>query len=839
MFARYRRVLRSLTCKAHELPQQAGVRVGHVSVESASRHTSHCRDCFDVCTRQPLQPYKQTLDAPVLTSSTRPPDMASPPKRLRILQSVEVDETNPDYIAAQEKQKSKLKTKFESIFAKYEAMPESMSDEIDMRTGTIVVDRGHMRRLDRDYRQNRGGRRPGQLLDDVIGGKGRKEKEEGEEDSENEEEKEDSEDDLAPPKPEPRTRKQERGLLSPAGTVSSLPQQAPQSPPPYTPAAPVPNPNAQPPAFDASIPAVNWVQQMMPLPPTPAGQLAQNTIMAQITQAIQQAIHPFMVNMLASSPGVQPQPAIPVPPASSHNANTGDLYTSTTATTLRAAPLPEMSSDQPDASLSSTVVTRLQSPKQRRIARCVYIQSKRSKRPSDQDISHLDTSPMVHLSTNELNAPSSNPMSTNPRSAKRRRIVPDDETIQDINDIPPEMQKRTIGKRKPPTTKEEYRGHSPSSRIPSPNEVGHLPTPSSTFQDRMAEFDEREAKLAEEKAKLDKESIRLDKEIAKLNKGGAKLDEKIEIQEEQADQDAMIGAGEYFDDDERDLLSLTGDSDDGLPTNDHMEHDDLPSNEIVLPSVELDELMQDEDLLQDEHIIQDEDEDKDILHDMIAKATPSKETTDHEGRISTTPQQAIPSSAPKPTIKHQSMDIEPYSASDNDLTPIGLSSPSNPKPAPTHTCPTCNKPFKLAQNLSKHIQKFHPTSTAITTTEEPDELLAPFTPIKRESLTPPLSHLFVAPPKTLAFQTPASAPQLRDVGVASSSGAQDSAKDPPKKLARSAFLNKVKKSWAKKGSETERRRMTWKTWKVTPRKRGGMGEGDGDGDGDSGDELAG
>lgn len=76
--------------------------------------------------------------------------MIEPPaKRLRILQSVEVDETNPDYIEAKHKQQQKFKGRLERIFEKYGSMHESMSDEIDFTTGKVVVDRGHIRRVQR------------------------------------------------------------------------------------------------------------------------------------------------------------------------------------------------------------------------------------------------------------------------------------------------------------------------------------------------------------------------------------------------------------------------------------------------------------------------------------------------------------------------------------------------------------------------------------------------------------------------------------------------------------------------------------------------------------------
>ena len=68
---------------------------------------------------------------------------------MRILQSVEVDEENEEYINAKRKQQQKFKGRLESIFDKYGSMHESMSDEIDMKLNRVVVDRGHLRRLKR------------------------------------------------------------------------------------------------------------------------------------------------------------------------------------------------------------------------------------------------------------------------------------------------------------------------------------------------------------------------------------------------------------------------------------------------------------------------------------------------------------------------------------------------------------------------------------------------------------------------------------------------------------------------------------------------------------------
>ncbi|KAL1794602.1 hypothetical protein ACET3X_006418 [Alternaria dauci] len=77
--------------------------------------------------------------------------MEPPRKRMRILQPVEVDEDNVEYIKAKQQQEQKLKSRFESIFEKFGNMHESQSDEIDFTTNRVVVDRGHLRRIKRRF----------------------------------------------------------------------------------------------------------------------------------------------------------------------------------------------------------------------------------------------------------------------------------------------------------------------------------------------------------------------------------------------------------------------------------------------------------------------------------------------------------------------------------------------------------------------------------------------------------------------------------------------------------------------------------------------------------------
>ena len=121
-------------------------------------------------------------------TATATATMEPPAKRLRILQSVEVDETNPEYIEAKQKQQQKFKSRLERIFDKYGNMHESMSDEIDFRTGKVVVDRGHIRRVQRQMQ-----RRGPSLVDNLLEPALAQAEESGEE-----EEQFESEDELAP-----------------------------------------------------------------------------------------------------------------------------------------------------------------------------------------------------------------------------------------------------------------------------------------------------------------------------------------------------------------------------------------------------------------------------------------------------------------------------------------------------------------------------------------------------------------------------------------------------------------------------------------------------------------
>ncbi|KAL6711991.1 hypothetical protein ACN47E_003034 [Coniothyrium glycines] len=242
--------------------------------------------------------------------------MEPPPKRLRILQSVEVDEENPDYIKAKQKQQYKFKGRLEDIFAKYENMHESMSDEIDMRTNEVVVDRGHIRRLVRQVNRQE------TMLLDTLGldaekpGAGTEESDQ--------EDREESEDELAPTQQPSASsghkRKRQLSMTEGNGQEPDFDDDISKFQQADTPNNALQRITSQIP--EPIDPAANLLQ-LVPFPQTPAGQQAQTTFYATLTQtinqAVQQAVAPLLQGMLPKTPNVRlpffQAPAAPATPA--------------------------------------------------------------------------------------------------------------------------------------------------------------------------------------------------------------------------------------------------------------------------------------------------------------------------------------------------------------------------------------------------------------------------------------------------------------------------------------------------------------------------------------------
>jgi hypothetical protein len=196
--------------------------------------------------------------------------MESPTKRMRILQSAEIDEENDEYIEAKRKQQQKFKSRLESIFEKFGNMNESQSDIIDFNTNQVVVDRGHLRRIDR---QNNGKGKGKGLVDTFLLSTGDSlgDSEEGEANEG------DSEDELALPQsvkskttvpPEQDISKRQVEPTSPPSDNSarSIPQiGVPQTPNPVPNVLPYLHFPQTPAGQEAQSAFVNWMHSMAKL----------------------------------------------------------------------------------------------------------------------------------------------------------------------------------------------------------------------------------------------------------------------------------------------------------------------------------------------------------------------------------------------------------------------------------------------------------------------------------------------------------------------------------------------------------------------------------------------
>ncbi|KAF2118376.1 hypothetical protein BDV96DRAFT_643627 [Lophiotrema nucula] len=104
-----------------------------------------------------------------MSSPSQAPAMEPLAQRLRLHRSVEVDESNPDYIRKKREGEIALKNSFDAIIAKYEKMPESASDVIDMSTGRVAVDNGHLRSIQKQDPTMQAAQFLGSFLEDNRG----------------------------------------------------------------------------------------------------------------------------------------------------------------------------------------------------------------------------------------------------------------------------------------------------------------------------------------------------------------------------------------------------------------------------------------------------------------------------------------------------------------------------------------------------------------------------------------------------------------------------------------------------------------------------------------------
>ncbi|RMZ66731.1 hypothetical protein GMOD_00002094 [Pyrenophora seminiperda CCB06] len=704
--------------------------------------------------------------------------MEPPAKRMRILQSVEVDEENEEYINAKRKQQQKFKGRLESIFDKYGSMHESMSDEIDMVSNSIVVDRGHLRRLKRQVN-----RKETMLLDTLgltVGN-------EPEEQSEGKGASEDSEDELALARPlrsEGRRSGQDKDGEATKPAQDNTQQSDTSHPTSYRPSPSAASTShfVAPQAPNTPNPTANLLQ-LVQFPQTPAGQQAQTAFYTSLTQTINQAIHqavvPLFASLLPSNAAppfatAAPPPTTPIttsdrvapatdpkwffPPLSTernHNAiahssplptlSTYEAFPAAQGTTVQQSGgdvLQQAYEEKPEAAQtvmpsertwntigtrldqSSPTVPRRNSPRveiQRRVPRSMV---------KKYHFTHEDD---VYISKQRLKDGISWPdIKASKKKWAQWPLKAFYNRWSRIKNISLDVQQTSIDFLGSPVQNDD--GNC-IEQIEPPSVLTHqLPTPSSSEHED--------------------------------NQNG-----NMESTQE-GDSYKILSSSVHFDDDERDLLSLVGDDlaeDQLLIRGDEDTPDPVPED-VVIPSIETRDFI-DEDKLQ-----------QDLLDSL-----PMRDAT-------LTPTLAVPVK-----VKKEPLTSSPISTRRSDKAPInfGVQSESEIEDDVNGSAKMdaiiCTEPFQSAKSIARHQQKPRAThnvargkssSIDLVNDENPS---TPVTPqVKRETSTPPTNF-------PSALQTPRAQPQ-RPLGLECSGSKSTS------KVDRKTYLKQIKQSWARKNS---------------------------------------
>lgn len=750
-----------------------------------------------VCAASDARP--PTTTRPDALHRPRPAAMEPPAKRMRILQSIgvdEVDETNPEYIKGKQQNGEWLKNKFEAIYAKFGAMPDMMSDEMDMRgDGAIVVDRGHMRKLDKEYRNRLQRRRitmpdESDLIDDMFAHD--KEMDMDEE----EEEDEDGRDELAPSQsPEP---------MLPKSTTD-------HHPPPLAPSngqadIPVPNtPTSA--ALQATLatsanPAADLLQ-LIQFPQTPAGQQARKAFEAQTAQAVQQAIASIFSSLLSTvptfqSPQLQPLQAPETPAVS---VETRPVAPATAPSLYRPPPV----TSNPPASRSSPVPVYVKRAKRSSFAVGVHVDSRRRSRsgskedaPLFADHSSIQSAPgnvnEVSAEIETIDLPESKAQPEPSEKSQRRKVPKYVFTAEDDLYI---IESRVIHKRpwlEVIDSKTKWKGW-------------HLSTFwhrwSNKLKQQAAER-ERSGEPASLQARIDagevgssmnelpEETINGSISVRHLPTPSSLGHDDHTQPDHEPDLETpedLIASGSHFDDDERDLLSLHGED----PTHDIQtssfsagDTDSDLENAREIPETPLN-LTQE---TSSQAIIQGI-----VTREATLDAAPSSQTTQPPPRKDGTSRLAPAGKTP-----HASSWKQPSPTTTQTPTPT------------IHTCSLCRQTFPTAALLSTHSTHPHPREI-----HHRDTLASSPPAIKREPLDFDKDEDALLP-STISLSTPTST--AHPLSSLASTGTPKSAT----KLSRKDY-NAVKRAWARgKGrggtpATAKRKRVSAGGADGTPRKR--------------------
>ncbi|KAF2869346.1 hypothetical protein BDV95DRAFT_640904 [Massariosphaeria phaeospora] len=775
--------------------------------------------------------------------------MEPPAKRLRILQSVEVDEANPDYMRKKQEGQAKLQSRFESIFKKYANMPESMSDEIDMRTGTLVVDRGHLRGLQkRRWKAS-------QFLEDLVADDlSDTPGETYAQDIADDQDDQDDRDELAPRSPEPRLHKpvEEQGAQS---VIShNEPPQASQS----QDAGPLKaNTSASMPvqqlqhveATNPATPTAN-LMQLVQFPQTPAGQQAQNTFLSTLTQSINLAVSQAVLTSIARLSGdASTVTELPATSAPFTPSVATDTVPPATNPKWMFPPLPQHRPSLSPVSRTSP----LSNPASVRKPRDSFLGRGRN-RPT----------PRMPPSTTPTLVNNSIPRGSN-TATEPREIDDSNHGNVDHITVTPVIPRRTRGIKYQFSNEDDiyiieqrtvhnrsfmeikcdrkhwqewpvsalynrwnnhlkHRSETTSNNIDIEPDAGNTNIQNEDLQEDGPLVTAECGLMTVES--LQEPSVNLIHEDHRSSSGAHQLPTPSSLEYLEAggvQQDAIrtshgdvppTSAITEYDEEDLELLSLVG-MDDG---DDNGIASSPPPDNTVLPSIEVNAVM--------EEVEEDDEPQPQLPPTDIPDSTTIRPHEKSAGPI-------ILSSASKPKRKPIPVNFE----SDDELNLVDTgSSPSGNPQTGTTTCDICLKSFKSISFLHRH-QRNPPSShnTATTSRPEPnpepspdlvgqDELQIPQTPeIKCEHSTPPASFLLSIP----HHHTPRSAPHPRH---ANSSAAQSTPKP------RRSDHREIRQSWATKGRKSTPAPKTLskrRSFQISPRKR--LWEDDG---GNSEDELA-
>jgi hypothetical protein len=698
--------------------------------------------------------------------------MKPPAKRMRILHSVGMDEDNPEYINAKQKQQTKFKARLEALFEKYGNMHESMSDEIDMKSNSVIVDRGHLRRLKRQV-----GRKETLLLDTLAleaGG-------ELEEVSEEEGEREDSEDELAPTQPTKsnsgRTRRESEQQTESSGQLetsdNSTTIQQPNNPA---------IPTAQftlPQVHNTPSPTAS-LMQLAQFPQTPAGQQAQaafytaltQSINQTVNQAVLQAVVPLLTGLLPPNAQLPFAKALPAP-------------TTPVITSDRVAPatdpkwfFPPLSAEvrKDPVAQSSLLATHTTAPVVEELVNRqgdTTVRQADEKQPESVCAELPERPPSTRPSTGaNLNWPI-RPRRSSPRvEIPRRRVVPAEKYhFTEADDVYISQQRRIHY-----TTWAAIKDSKPKWKK----------WPLSAFYNHWNQLQHKNLHLKESLAIRSGRGVQANNHgsigcVPELSARSHHLptpssleqeDGPMEVIETREDKtkDNGLSSSAHFDDEERELLSLAGadEVEEQLPLLHDEELLDL-SPDKVIPSIEMRDHI-DEDTLQ-----------QSLLEELSMRGstvTPARPAPVH---VKTEP---VPSPSSS-TQKRKRLSLNVKVVPDSDAEDEDQVGPDIP-----FVCTICYKPFKNAKSLTRHQdnpRNMHNAalrkSTSLDLVGGADELqddVASTAPhIKRETSTPP-RNVFSA------FQTPKAA--SRHLGLDSKSTS---------KVDRKTYLKQVKQSWTR------------------------------------------